>query len=530
MSAWFWTAIEWMNGAVLAYFFVLNAAYLIASLAAFRALRRYTRRLRALDLDDLLGSSGAPPITLLAPAYNEEANCVEAIRSLLMLRYADFEVIVVNDGSRDRTVERLREAFDLVPANRLMSGALPTAAVNAVYQSRSHRNLWVIDKVNGGKADALNAGLNFTRTPLFCAIDADSLLEYDALSRIVRPFLEDRTTVAAGGIIRIANGCTVRDGQVLAIALPHHLLARLQVLEYLRAFLAGRMGWQAANATMIISGAFGAFRRDVVLAMGGYSTDTVGEDMELVVRLHRYCRERRMPYQIAFVPDPVAWTECPTRLSVLRRQRDRWQRGLIETLMRHRVMLFNPRYGRIGLFAYPFFFFLEMLGPPIELAGYLAFAAALLVGRVSSVYVTAFFLVAIVLGSLLSIAAVALEELNFHRYPKTQDLVHLIWLGIAENFGYRQLTAAWRLGGTLSALRRKRGWGRQERRGFDPPIVLGRSGERGTGNGERSDGGTRDVGGGSQIQAPARAEPSTPTAALPSGGRGTPGVPGRSQR
>jgi cellulose synthase/poly-beta-1,6-N-acetylglucosamine synthase-like glycosyltransferase len=466
MSPWIWTAIGWMNGVVLVYFVVLNSAYLMSSLAAFRALRRYTRRLRALDLDDLLGSPGVPPITLLAPAYNEEANCVEAIRSLLMLRYADFEVIVVNDGSKDATVERLREAFDLVPANRLTSGALPTAAVQAVYQSRSYRNLWVIDKLNGGKADALNAGLNFTRTPLFCAIDADSLLEYDALSRIVRPFLEDKTTIAAGGIIRIANGCTVQDGNVVSIELPTKLLARLQVLEYLRAFLAGRMGWQAAHATMIISGAFGAFRRDVVLAAGGYATDTVGEDMELVVRLHRYCRERKLEYQIAFVPDPVAWTECPVRLRVLRRQRDRWQRGLIETLMRHRTMLLNPRYGRIGLVAYPFFFFLEMLGPPIELAGYLSFVASLLVGRISSLYVMAFFLVAIVLGSVLSIAAVALEELSFHRYPKTRDLAHLIWLGIAENFGYRQLTAWWRLGGTVSALRRKRGWGKQERRGF----------------------------------------------------------------
>jgi cellulose synthase/poly-beta-1,6-N-acetylglucosamine synthase-like glycosyltransferase len=468
MMRWVLVAIAGMNGLVLVYFLALNTTYLVSTLAAFRTLRRYTRRLRALDLDDLLGSPGIPPITLLAPAYNEEATCVEAIRSLLMLRYADFEVIVINDGSKDRTVERLREAFDLVRANRLTSGALPTAAVQAVYQSRTYRNLWVIDKLNGGKADALNAGLNFTRTPLFCAIDADSVLEYDALSRIVRPFLEDKTTVAAGGIIRIANGCTVQDGNVVAIHLPDKLLARLQVLEYLRAFLAGRMGWQAANATMIISGAFGAFRRDVVLAAGGYATDTVGEDMELIVRLHRHCRERKLEYQIGFVPDPVAWTECPVRLSVLRRQRDRWQRGLIETLVRHKAMLFNPRYGRIGMVAYPFFFFLEMLGPPIELAGYLSFLASILAGRISSVFVAAFFLVAIVLGSVLSIAAVALEELSFHRYPRTQDLVHLIWLGVLENFGYRQLTAWWRLGGTLSALRRKRGWGKQERRGFRP--------------------------------------------------------------
>ena len=470
MSSAVWTVVGWLNELVLGYFVALNTGYLLSSLAAFQALRRYTRRLRALDLSDLLASAGMPPITLVAPAYNEEATCVDAIRSLLMLSYAEFEVIVVNDGSRDDTFGRLRAAFDLVPANRLASGTLPTAAIAQVYRSEGHRNLWVIDKANGGKADALNAGLNYTRTPLFCAIDADSLLERDALTRIVRPFLEDRTTVAAGGIIRIANGCVVQDGSVISIGLPSELLPRLQVLEYLRAFLAGRMGWEAINSTLIISGAFGVFRRDVVLGAGGYAVDTVGEDMELVVRLHRYCRERKQPYRIAFVPDPVAWTECPNRIAVLRRQRDRWQRGLIESLTRHRVMLFNPRYGRIGLLAYPFFFFLEMLGPAIELAGYLAFLATVLAGRASGAYVVGFLTLAFVLGTVLSIAAVALEELSFHRYPKTRDLANLIWLGVVENFGYRQLTIMWRMGGTLSALRRKHGWGRMERQGFAAPV------------------------------------------------------------
>ncbi len=470
MIAAVWVLVDLLNRLVLGYFLVLNAGYLLSSLAAFRALRRYTRRLRALDLSDLLASAGMPPITLVAPAYNEEATCVDAIRSLLMLSYAEFEVIVVNDGSRDDTLGRLRAAFDLEPANRLASGTLTTATIVQVYRSRAHQNLWVIDKANGGKADALNAGLNYTRTPLFCAIDADSLLERDALTRIVRPFLEDRTTVAAGGIIRIANGCVVQDGNVISIGLPPELLPRLQVLEYLRAFLAGRMGWEAINSTLIISGAFGVFRRDVVLGAGGYATDTVGEDMELVVRLHRYCRERKMPYRIAFVPDPVAWTECPNRVAVLRRQRDRWQRGLIESLIRHRVMLFNPRYGRIGLLAYPFFFFLEMLGPVIELAGYLAFLVTVVAGRASGAYVLGFLTLAFVLGIVLSVAAVALEELSFHRYPKTRDLASLIWLGVVENFGYRQLAILWRMGGTLSALRRKQGWGRMERQGFGAPA------------------------------------------------------------
>ncbi len=462
-----WQIIFWINGIVLGYFLILNTSYLVASLVSFHALRRYIRRLRALDLDDLLASHGVPPMTLITPAYNEEATCVQSLRSLLALRYAEFEIIVVNDGSKDGTVDRLREAFDLVPGERLATGALPTALVRATYRSRTHANLWVLDKENGGKADALNAGLNQCRTPLFCAMDADSLLERDALTRIVRPFLENGSTVAAGGIIRIANGCVVRDGRVLRVGLPRPLLPRLQVLEYLRAFLAGRMGWHAAGATLIISGAFGVFRRDIVVQAGGYATDTVGEDMELIVRLHRYCRERRLEYQIAFVPDPVAWTESPTRLAILRRQRDRWQRGLIESLLRHRVMLFNPRYGRIGLVAYPYFFLLEMLGPLIETGGYLSFALTVAFHRASPIYITTFFVVAVVLGAVLSVSAVALEELSFRRYSNTGDLLRLIWLGIAENFGYRQLTSAWRLGGTISALRGKKGWGRMERAGFE---------------------------------------------------------------
>ena len=461
-----WKVVLWLNILVLGYFLLLNLTYLTASVAAFSELRRHVRRLKALDLDDLLSSLGAPPITMIAPAYNEEATCVESVRSLLTLQYPSFEVIIVNDGSRDGTMSRLTAAFDLEVTDRMASGTIKTAEVKAIYASRTYRNLWVIDKANGGKADALNAGLNRCRTPLFCAIDADSLLDRDALSRIVRPFLEDRTTIAAGGVIRIANGCVIRDGSVVEVGLPKSLLAQLQALEYLRAFLAGRVGWETVGSTLIISGAFGAFRRDLVAAVGGYDTRTVGEDMELVVRLHRYCRERDIAYRVAFVPDPAAWTECPTSLRVLKRQRDRWQRGLIETLVRHRSMLFRRRYGRIGWLAYPYFVFLEMLGPVIEVAGYLAFAATVISGRGSPLYFAAFLLVAVGLGAVLSVAAVALEELSFHRYPKTKDLTRLIWLGVFESFGYRQLTSWWRLVGTWSALRGRRGWGKMDRVGF----------------------------------------------------------------
>lgn len=461
---------EWIlwffNDVVLLYFVVLNSVYLITSLFAFGALRDYVRRIRALDIEDLIDSATAPPITLISPAFNEQASCVEAVRSLLTLKYRDYEILVVNDGSEDETLARLTAAFDLVPASRQRTAELETAPVRGVYHSKVHPALWVIDKVRGGKSDALNAGLNHCRTPLFCAMDADSLLERDALLRIVRPFLEDGTTVAAGGIIRIVNGCTVKHGVVTDVRLPKGFLARCQVLEYLRAFLSGRMGWDAMQATFIISGAFGLFRRSTVVDAGGYRLDTVGEDMELVVRLHRHCREKKVPYRITFVPDPVAWTQCPESLRQLARQRDRWQRGLTESLVRHQRMLLNPEYGRIGLLAYPYFYFLEMLGPLVEVGGYFCFVIALLFGLLSWMQTLAFLMVAFFLGVALSVAAVGLEELTFRRYPRFGDLLRLFAMSILENFGYRQLSSWWRVRGMLSWMFRVKRWGKMERKGF----------------------------------------------------------------
>jgi cellulose synthase/poly-beta-1,6-N-acetylglucosamine synthase-like glycosyltransferase len=458
--------LDGFNLVVIAYFVLLNGVYLTMSFFAFVSLRRYALRMRTVDVAELMATAGMPPVTLLAPAHNEEATCVEAIRSLLTLRYPSYDIIVVNDGSTDGTLAALGAAFELVEASRAPVATIPTAEVRGVLRSRRHPSLWVVDKANGGKADALNAGLNFCRTPLFCAMDADSLLEPDALTRIVRAFLEDATTVAAGGVIRIVNGCRVRSGMVEEVGLPDNRLARIQVLEYLRSFLSGRMGWDALDSTLIISGAFGMFQRSVVTEAGGYATDTVGEDMELVVRIHRYCREQRRPYRVTFVPDPVAWTECPESLRVLGRQRDRWQRGLVEALWRHRVMLLNPRYGKVGMLAFPYFFFLEVFGPIIEGLGYLTFLLAVVLGRASMPYVLAFLAVAFAFGIALSFAAVGLEELSFRRYPRVRDLLRLLGVAITENLGYRQLSTYWRIRGMVAKLRGASAWGVMERKGF----------------------------------------------------------------
>lgn len=467
MTDLLWQITFVFNALVILYFLVLNCFYLGTGLFAFRDLRRYAIRLKTLDLERFMRTGGAPPITLISPAYNEEATIVEAVRSLLSLNYPDFEVLVCNDGSKDRSLETLREAFNLEPVARVPMGDIPTQPVRGTYRSRRYPNLWVLDKENGGKADALNAGINHCRSALFCAMDADTILETDSLLRIVRPFLEDSRTIAAGGIIRIANGCTIEKGNVTKVGLPRSLLARFQVIEYLRAFLSGRMGWDALDATLIVSGAFGVFDRSLVVTVGGYSVKTVGEDMELIVRLHRHCRETKRPYKIGFVPDPVAWTECPEDLRVLGRQRDRWQRGLLESLIRHRVMLMNPRYGRLGLLAYPYFFFLEMIGPVVEGIGYVLFLVTLLAGKASTLYLWAFLGVAFLFGTVLSISAVCLEELTFRRYPRKKDLAHMFLIGILENFGYRQINTIWRVRGTISGIRGKGGWGVMTRKGFE---------------------------------------------------------------
>ncbi|MEK8022584.1 MAG: glycosyltransferase [Candidatus Hydrogenedentota bacterium] len=462
-----WWILNSFNYAVLAYFFLLNTTYLATSIFAFVGLRRYSRRLKALDIESLITSTGAPAITVIAPAFNEELTCVTTVKSLLELRYPDYEIMIVNDGSTDEMLPRLKAAFELVRVPRADTANIPTMQIRGIYRSERYENLWVVDKENGGKADSLNAGINFCRTSLFCSMDADCLLERDALTRIVRPFLENSDTIAAGGLIRIANDSVIAGGRVAEVRFPRKWLVGFQVLEYLRAFFSGRMGWDVLGVTLVISGAFGLYKRSVVVDAGGYSTSTVGEDMELVVRLHRHCRTNDIPYEIGFVADPIAWTQAPETIRGLARQRDRWQRGLMESLSNHRGILFNPKFGKIGFLGFPYFYFLEMMGPVIEFGGYITFLAVVFLATPPVIYVLAFLAVSIVYGIVLSVSSVALEELSYRRYPKSGDLVRLLLFSIFENFGYRQMITVFRFKGVISSLFRVTEWGKADRTGFD---------------------------------------------------------------
>jgi cellulose synthase/poly-beta-1,6-N-acetylglucosamine synthase-like glycosyltransferase len=442
-----------------------------------------TRHLRAqayARTDEAFASPLTPGISILLPAFNEEAGIVESVRSLVGLRYPKHEVVVVNDGSTDGTLERLKETFELVSIRKALRASVPCAPVRGAYVSRRYRNLLVLDKENGGKADALNAGIDAARHPYVCAVDADALLEEDSLLNVAEPVLTDPGFVAAtGGIVRIANGCVVEDGRVLEVRLPQSRLAVMQVVEYFRAFLVGRLGWSRLRSLLIISGAFGLFRRDLVEAVGGYWTSTVGEDVELVASLHRYLRERGERYSISFVPNPVCWTEAPEDLVTLGRQRRRWQRGLAETLWRHRRLVLNPRYGALGLLAVPYFLFFELLGPLVELTGYVVVPVAVALGLLSIPYLVAFLVLAFLLGILLSVGAVALEEFSFRRHRRHGDIARMLMFAVLENFGYRQLASLYRVLAFVDLIRRKRAWGAQRRRGLVRPTVTPKAHEVG---------------------------------------------------
>lgn len=458
--------LSWFELALLGYFLIVNSVYLWFSGFAYLALLRHRRRWTARELGAVMRSPATPGVSILVPARNEEACIVEAVYSLLMLNYPAFEIIVISDGSTDATIARLQSAFGLVRAPGSCERRLPSAAVKGIYRSLDTREVVVIEKVNGGKSDAINAGINAARFPLFCVIDADSVIEDHALSRAVLPFIEDPTTVAAGGIVRIGNGCVVERGRVAEVRLPASWLARFQVVEYLRAFLGARVAQSAFNTLLIVSGAFGVFRLDAVVQAGGFCTTTVGEDMELIVRLHRFCRERRQPYRIVFQPDPVVWTEAPTSTAMLARQRRRWQRGTLEVLTRHGAMIANPRYGRVGLLALPFYVVFELIGPAIETMGLFLTVAGFFLGLLSWKFVQLLFVAAVLYGTMISVASVLLEEVSFRRYLRFRDVAWLLAAALLENFGYRQMTVWWRLRGLVDHWRGGQDWGLIRRKGL----------------------------------------------------------------
>lgn len=458
--------LYWSEWGALAYLLLLSSGYAILLVLSVPDLWRHWRLAADEHLQRLLASDALPPLTLMVPAYNEEVTIGASLQSFLTLEYPQLEVVVVNDGSKDGTMRALMREFDLYEVPPAFPVTIKTQEVRGYYRSRRYARLLVIDKENGGKADSLNAAMNAARHPFVVAVDADTLIEPDALLRLARPFLLGANVAAVGGTIRVANDCTVELGRVTDARVSSKWIVGCQVVEYLRAFLFGRLGWNSLGGNLIISGAFGLFRKEYLLAIGGYTTGNVTEDMDLVVRLHRYLAERGIKATMPFIPDPVAWTEVPVSKRVLARQRERWHRGLIGTMSAHRGMLFNPRYGRIGMLAVPFYFFGEMLAPVVELAGWVALVLGLAIGAIDGEIALLFFGVAIGYGTLLSIWAVVLEEVSFRRYERRLDFWKLIGFALIEGIGYRQMTVFYRLQAFWKHLRGSEAWGQMTRQGF----------------------------------------------------------------
>ncbi|MFI8687915.1 glycosyltransferase [Rossellomorea sp. NPDC077527] len=415
--------------------------------------------------EELLHLHQTKPVSILVPAYNESVGIMATVRSLLSIEYPEYEIIIINDGSTDDSLEKLIESFQLVKIKWVIRQQLETQPVRGVYQSKLYKNLLVIDKENGGKADALNAGINVSNFPYFCSIDGDSVLERTAFLKVMKPIVEsDGEVIASGGSIRIANGCEIESGEIVKVGLSRSPLVVMQVIEYLRAFLMGRIGLSRHNLLLIVSGAFGVFSKRWVVDAGGYS-HTVGEDMELVVRLHRYVKEQKANKKIVYVPDPVSWTEAPESLKYLRRQRSRWHRGLFESLWIHRKLLFNPKYGSIGMVSMPYFLIIEFFGPVVELMGYIIMILSIFLGGVYLEFAILLFLLSILYGSVLSMAAVLLEEWSVRKFPKASDIARLFAYSLTETLWYRPLTVFWRCEGILDVIRKKRGWGEMARKG-----------------------------------------------------------------
>lgn len=458
--------LEPFNWFIIWYFLAINCCYILLVIFSYFHIQKQLKFSNVYKLTGLFSSDLYKPVSILAPAYNEEANIVASVEALMQIQFPEFEVVVINDGSTDRTLELLIENFDLKKIPPPLQLPIDHEPIKQVYRSERFNELIVVDKVNGRKADALNAGINVASKELICAIDADSILEPDVLLKLLRAFVENENVVAVGGIVRVANGCTIENSVIKKIDIPKNYLSRIQSVEYLRAFLFGRVGWDYLNSLLIISGAFGVFDRNAVLTVGGYLHDTVGEDMELVVRLHRYHRENDIPYDIRFLPEPVCWTEVPEDWETLGRQRNRWQRGLADTIWRHKAMLFNPRYGGLGLMAMPFFLFFEMLGPIIEAIGFTYFFSLLLLGGINSTFVLLFFIAAVLLGMILSVASVLCEEFTFRRYPSIKNVAVLVGYAFLENIGYRQIHTWWRFKGLIDFVKGNKEWGEMLRRGL----------------------------------------------------------------
>lgn len=451
------------------FFWTANTIFLFLLITAWRSIR-FRRKSADVFREKIArygGMESAPPVSVLVPAHNEESVILQSVSAFLELRYPSYEVIVINDGSEDGTLDKLKAHFELEPAPLERKTHVSSSSVRGAFRSKKDARLLVLDKPNSGKADSLNLAIDFSRHGIFCAVDADSIPERDALAKAIIPFIDaPETTIAAGGSIRVFNGLRLRNNRIEGENLPSTWLGTFQVVEYVRSFFCARVGWNFLNATILISGAFGLFRKRTVVEAGGYKIDSISEDLELVVRLHRHCREKEIPYSIAFIPDPVCFTLVPESFKALYEQRRRWQRGLVETLLGNLGMVFNPRYGALGLFTMPYHLLVEVIGPVIESATWVCLALALAFGHIDFGNFLIFLLASLGYGTALTAASIWLERQYFSEFSPRRGFLVLCAFSVLENFGYRQLLSIWRTVSLFAGIETARSWRKAPRESF----------------------------------------------------------------
>lgn len=459
--------IYFFNRFCMGYTLLLAVIYIIQLTASYiRIVRNFKRKL-ADDSVSYIDSENLPPISLLVPAHDEEANIVKNIEALLQLDYPEFELIVVNDGSTDNTHDCIIKAFGLYRIEYTMKQSIPIKDVHGVYHNPKYPRLLYVDKENGGKSDALNAGINLSVYPLFVCLDADSRIEHDALLKLAAEFIKDSKTVVAGGLVRIANGSVIENGRLEQFKMPEKAVERFQIVEYFRAFLAGRVSWGMTNSLLIVSGAFGIFNKQAVIDCGGYQTNTIGEDMEIVVRIHEYMHKHRRKYRVVMCEDAVCWTQGPMTLHDLRSQRRRWQIGLMDSLLKHKKMIINPRYGTAGLLSVPYSWVFELLGAPIETLGYFIIPIALFLGQLNLEFFLLYLALATCLGIILSLGGLILEQKVRNSHITVHQCLQLTLYAILENFGYRQCITLFRTESMLRYRSLRKTWGRIQRKEFN---------------------------------------------------------------
>jgi biofilm PGA synthesis N-glycosyltransferase PgaC len=466
--------IHYLNDAIFFYAITVSLSYVILAIISARILNFYIRKNSFIDYNAILSSPYAPSVSLIAPAYNEEKTIVDNIRSLMSLHYNNFEILIVNDGSKDNTLQTMIEAYDLHKVDFAVYERIACKPIGGVYKSsnQAYRKLVVIDKENGGKADALNAGINISKFDLITCIDVDCIIEQDAILKMVKPFMEeDKHVIATGGVVRIANSCDIEDGRLIKARVPQEIIPRFQVIEYLRAFLMGRMAWSKLNGLLLISGALGFFDKRVVIECGGYNHDTVGEDMELVVRMRRYMADRRIPYRVVYIPDPLCWTEAPSDYKILSRQRNRWMRGTMETLWLHRKLFMNPKYGLLGLISVPYWTFFEWLAPIVEFLGLIYFIILVILGYDAWFWFFTLFTTVYLFAIMISFSSVMFEEFTYHQYAKRREVLKLFITAILEPLIYHPRTVWWGIMGNIDKIKGKKKWGEMTRTGFTKPVA-----------------------------------------------------------